>query len=458
MNSDSIAQTFRSFIRRQSALLGAAGWITAAYILQQFLRIATSVALAWLLAPELLGVMLLINTLRTGGELLTDIGVGQSIINNPDGDNPHFYNTAWTLQVLRGAALLFAVSALSLPLAHFYGNPKLSVLLPITSISFFVGGLTSPARFIIQRRMGLKRLAIFDAATYLITAITQIGLAAITPTIWALVIGLLVAVGVQSGASYALLAERMPAFVWDRKAAHSIIHFGKWIFASSLIYFAALNFDRLYFAKVISISMLGVYGIARSYVDSILLLFQRLANLIVFPKVSVAQLDSQELRARILPLRLGTTLFTAIGLALVVAVSDQFILLAYDARYSSAALFLPILLVGAWFAILAVFSDAIMMGIGKPSSSAWANAAKLLFVVSVVPQILPREGMIGAVVMFAFAEIVRYGVLTWRSWRNGLSFVRQDALTTLVFFGSILLFREIAATVDLGHGFASWGT
>ena len=66
----------------------AVAWITVTYIVQQIVRLLSNILLAWLLAPALLGTMLLINALRTGGELLTDVGVGQSIVNNPRGEDP----------------------------------------------------------------------------------------------------------------------------------------------------------------------------------------------------------------------------------------------------------------------------------------------------------------------------------------------------------------------------------
>ena len=75
----------RKLIVPRLALLGAAGWIAAQHAVQQFLRLGTNVVLARLLSPELLGTMLLINTFRTGGELLTDVGIGQSIVSNPKG-------------------------------------------------------------------------------------------------------------------------------------------------------------------------------------------------------------------------------------------------------------------------------------------------------------------------------------------------------------------------------------
>src|SRR3546814_6231858 len=57
----------RHAVGSRRSLLGAAGWVSATFIAQQTLRLVSNIILAWLLAPALLGTMLLINTLRTGG-------------------------------------------------------------------------------------------------------------------------------------------------------------------------------------------------------------------------------------------------------------------------------------------------------------------------------------------------------------------------------------------------------
>ena len=113
----------------------------------------------------------------------------------------------------------------------------------------------------------------------------------------------------------------------------------------------------------------------------------------------------------------------AVGLAALVSLADEFIYLAYDARYRSAGIFLPVLLVGAWFAILASIAEAMMLGIGKSSSMAFSNGAKFVIVVATVPVLLPTAGMLAAtalllVVIVAFRELthvigITTGILGW---------------------------------------------
>jgi O-antigen/teichoic acid export membrane protein len=424
--------------------------------MQQVLRLGTSVVLARLLAPELLGTMVLINALRTGGELLTDLGIGQSIVKDPRGGDPTFYNTAWTLQITRGGMLFLAAVAATVPISRLYENPELLWLLPTAATMFIINGVAPPALYLLQKRMAVRTLAIFNTFTAITSSVIHVALAIYTPTIWALLGGLLLSSAVSSAATFVLMKRRTLRLHVDRESRSAILHFGKWIFLSSLIYFAAMNFDRLYLAKAIPIAALGVYGIARSLADTIGLLTQRLGTLVIFPRISAANVAVSDLRRRILPVRRVTLLFCAVFLALAVALSDQFIFVAYDPRYYRAASFLPVMLIGAWFSMLGSFGDAMLMGLGKPSNVALANAAKLLTVVVVVPQVLLTGGILAAVWVFAAAELVRYIVLMVQKRSAGLAFSRQDVWMTLLFFTLIVFWREAAAAVGLTGGLASW--
>ncbi|MXO60718.1 oligosaccharide flippase family protein [Altererythrobacter salegens] len=447
---------FHRLIISRIGLLNAAAWVATHYVLEQVLRLGTSVALAWLLAPHLLGTMLLINTLRTGGELLSDVGIGQGIVRNGKGAEPRYLNTAWTIQIGRGFLLYSATLAATIPLANVYGNPELKSLLPIAGLVFVISGFASPARFLLQKRMQLRKLSLFGMGTALASSAVNVGLAFYSPTIWALVAGLLISTAISTLGSYFLINWRMQVLSFDREAAREIVGFGKWIFLSSLVYFAAMNFDRLYLAGAVPLAVLGVYGVARTITDSITRLFQRLSSMIIFPKISGLQLDAAATRNLLLPIRRLTVCIIAMALACAVVLADRFVALTYDDRYQAAQIYLPILLVGTWFSVLAAIGDAVMMGIGKPSSGAIANAAKFLFILAVVPQQLPLIGMIGAVALFALAEVVRYGVLTWRKRAHGLSFLGQDAFATLLFFSSIVALRQIASALHITPGFSPW--
>src|SRR6478735_2924059 len=255
-------------VRERLNVLGAATWVTGSFAIGQVLRLVTSVILARLLAPDLLGTMVLINSLRTGGELLSDVGIGQSIVKSPEGENPIFYSTAWTIQVIRGISLFFLGLLATFPLSLLYARAQLLWLIPIVSLVFVINSFASPATYILQKRLDLRKQSIFGTLTNLCSSAIHIALALLTRTIWALVGGLLLSSIVNVIGSFFLLKTPSLRFKLDRPSYDSIVHFGKWIFASSIIYFLASNFDRLYFAKAIPLAVLGVYGIARTLADA----------------------------------------------------------------------------------------------------------------------------------------------------------------------------------------------
>ena len=452
----SITDIIARFISSKLALFGSAGWVTGAFILQQILRLGTSILLAWLLAPELLGTMVLINTLRTGVELLTDVGLGQSIVSNPRGNEPAFYNTAWTIQIVRGVALTIIALVLSIPAAELYDNAALRYLLPWVAPIFIIAGGMSTSRFLLQKRMEVRKLANFDLGVAIAGSAVQIALAAYSPTIWALIWGLLLSTAITVMASFYIIDWRDHKIMWDKDAAKSILHFGKWIFVSTLIYFLAMNFDRLYFANAIPIALLGVYGIARTFSETGMMLFQRISNLLIFPKISASALRGADLRRSIGPTRMILILFIATGLAMGIALADSFIYTVYDERYHAAGFFLTVLLVGTWFSTLATISDSIMMGVGKPSGVAFSNGAKLAVIVALLPYLLANYGINAALAVFVLAEVVRYVILMWQKRSQGIGFARQDIIATVIFIALALLFREVTMLVGLTGGIYDW--
>lgn len=439
-----------------SAASGQIAWVTVGYVAQQVLRLLTNIVLAALLAPELFGTMMLINTLRMGAEMFTDIGVGQGIVTRSDGDSPRYLGTAWTLQLIRGALLFGLACAFAPSLAAFYGSAELTTLIPVAALIFIFTGLTSPTRHVLAKQLRVRELALFDLAFAVVTSVVSIALAYVIPGIWALMIGYLLSSLLPAVASLFLMDIRLHRLTLDREATRSILSIGKWIFASTLIYFLATNFDRLFLAKEISLALFGVYAIARTYADSATLLFHRLGTSIVFPRIAAHESRGHALRAAISPTRKLALVGIAVTLAGGVALSDTMIELLYDQRYHTAGPMLAILLAGSWFAVLATLADAMILGVGAPSGVALGNAVKLVWIVVTLPLSLHYGGVLMAMVALAASDALRYGALVLGKRRHGLSFVRQDIAFTALFVIAALALRALTGLIGINDGVAGW--
>ena len=99
-------------------LVNGAIWTAGGFGIGQAFRFATNIVLARMLAPELFGLMVIVNTVRLGTELISDIGVTQNIVYSKHSDDPRFYNTAWTLQVIRSIILWALIAIAAVPIAE----------------------------------------------------------------------------------------------------------------------------------------------------------------------------------------------------------------------------------------------------------------------------------------------------------------------------------------------------
>jgi O-antigen/teichoic acid export membrane protein len=430
-------------------------WTTGSFAVIQVMRLVNNVVLARLLSPPLFGLMLIVNSIRTGVELLSDVGINQNIISNKQGHTPEFYDTAWTIKVIRGTllgAICFATSSL---LARFFETPELATILPVIALIFIFTGFQSASGALLQKQMSLARISLFDMGVALLSVASHIALAYFTPTIWALVLGTVLNNAIALVASYLIIPGVKHRFILDRRSVREILTFGKWIFLSSVIYFLAMNFDRLYFAKQITLTMLGIYSIARSLADMLSTFVIRTSNLVLFPTVAAMQASGPEFRARMRHARRLMLALAAVGLAVFTSVSDLVIGLLYDDRYAQAGIMLPLMLLGVWISILGTVNDSILLGRGKPAYAAYANAAKLIGIVVGVPIAFHYYGLIVALLVLNAAEVVRYVVLWAFSREKHLAFGRDDLALTFLFLLAIVVCRELLSALGFSGGLSS---
>src|SRR6516164_9039223 len=173
-------------------LLTGSLWTIGAFGSGQAIRIITSVILARLLAPELFGIMLIVSSLRAGIEFLSDVGIFQSVIHNRNSNHPEFYNTAWTLGVVRSFMIWLIALAITAPVATFYESSVLIFVLPATAFNVVLVGFTSISRILARKRFQIAKLNLFDLVGSVISSAFSILLAWLSPTVWALVLSRLI--------------------------------------------------------------------------------------------------------------------------------------------------------------------------------------------------------------------------------------------------------------------------
>ena len=438
------------------SLLKNTVWTVGGYGFGQVLRLVTNIILARFLAPELFGIMLIVTSLRVGIELISDVGISQNIVYHKNANDPEFYNTAWSLQVIRSVALWLVAVAIAVPFARFYNSPILAYVVPLTVFNSVLLGCSSISLALLRKRLEIAKLNIFETVTSVIGSAGLILLAYLSPTIWSLVYGGLFGSTVVLIGSYFLLPDVKQRFYLSRQFVWEILHFGKWIFVASIVYFLSTNFDRLYLAKVVPLVILGVYGIARSISESLGLVVWRLGNYVLFPLIaSHAGMPRAELRAQLASIRTRLLLLAGVGFSLIAATADLPIKILYDQRYQAAAWMLPLLIIGSWFSILAYLNESTLLGLGKPSYAAVANGTKFIFLLIALPASVFWFGLLGGIMVVVLSDLFRYFPILIGQRREHFSFGAQDLLITLGTLALIGLFEWLRSASGFGNSFES---
>ena len=426
-------------------------WTIGAFGVATAIRFASNVILTRMLAPELFGLMLIVNTFRVGIELISDVGIGQNIVYSDHADDPEFYNTAWTIQIFRGITLWLIFTIAATPLSQFYKLPILYAVISVTGIGILLGGFTSVSRDLLKKRMLFARLNTFELSIAFISSAIAILLAYFNRTIWSLVIGGVIASAIVMAGSFFLPPKVHLRVHLSKKYTREIFHFGKWIFIASILYFLSMNFDRLYVAKMVPIKMLGVYGIARAMADLTGTLVQRIGSYVLFPFIaSHIQTPRALLHEQLAPLRFRFLLLSASAFAIVIGTGDLLIKCIYDERYHAAAWMLPVLVSGSWFSIVANINELTFSGLGQPSYGAIANGVKFAFLLVGLPIVLPSHGVAGAVAIVALADLPRYVPLLIGQKRERFSFAGQDFLITAAMILTVIALEFLRWRVGWG--------
>ena len=423
---------FRSL---ESRALKGTYFIILFYGLALSLRMVSSVVLTRLYAPEMFGLMTLMTTVIVGLNLFTHIGLEDSVIQNPRGDEEVFVNTAWTIQVYRGVLVWLVTIVLAWPVAHFYHQPSLVLLLPTVGFGCVIGGFSSPKLLTLSRHLGVGRLSLLELISQFTLFAVSLIWAYFYPTVWALAIGRIVAELARTACSYWLTKEGVrPRFVMERASLQSLVGFGRWILIGTILTYLASQSDRLILPKLTSLEVLGIYGIAFSLSDLPRQIIQMFSSKVGFPFIArFADKPRPEFRKVILKYRMMVLAAGAVLLVGTICVGDLFILHVYRPAYHDAAWMIAIFGLGLWHTLLYNTITPAIFSLQKAHYNALGYFLCCISLFILLPVGFHLFGLAGAVAAVAISDLPLYFVNVFASQTQGLGMLRQDAYMTAFF-------------------------
>jgi O-antigen/teichoic acid export membrane protein len=402
-------------------------WTTGGYGLAQVLRLVSNLVMTRLLTPEAFGLMAIVDTLLVGLLMLSDTGIGPTLVQRRDAPERALLDTAWSIQALRGALLYGAMLALAAPLARWYETPVLVPVLTVAGARLLVEGFQSTAIFEAMRTMRIRRLVVFETIAQVSGLAVMIGLAWIIPSVWALVWGGLFTSVVRLLASHWMFPRRGSRLRWTDAYVRELVRFGRWLLPSTILLFVILRSDRLLLARWISVGDLGAYNIACFVPLTVVAVAGLVSQNVLFPLFArMRDRGASPLRSEITRKRLSFLAFTTPVLCATAVFGDRLVEVLYDSRYHEAGWMLRVLSCGAIVACANESSFATLLALGDAYRRFIALCWSAAFFLTAILTGSALAGEVGLVSGVAAAPFGAYPFVSWALRKHGVWTARLD--------------------------------
>lgn len=360
-------------------VLHSGSWTLAGYGVSMALRFGGNLILTRLLFPEAFGMMGIIQAVMFGVWMLTDVGIGPSIIQSDKGNRPSFLNTAWTVQIIRGLLIWVGLCALAYPMSIIYAEPQLLSMIPVVGLGEIIISFKSTRLFTAQRNLEAARVTLIDVGSAAIGLLFTIYLAWLEGSVWALVWGNLITASLKMISSHVALHGIRNQFAWDREALDHLTGFGRWILLSSALTFLYTEGARLVIGAVLDMRQVALFTLASAMNLMFWQAMQQLAANVLFPAYAETyRANPNKLMAVLYKARLAIILPSWSLAVLFVFFGAQLMDVLYDARYHGSGAMLTQLAAGSLVACVWGSYSGVLLAVGKAATMTKLTAIQII--------------------------------------------------------------------------------
>ena len=384
----------------RSKILRSGFWQAIATIGVNGLTFVKSAILARLLAPEAFGLMSLALMTIRGAQLITETGFGNALVSR-QGDFSSAKDTAFTLLALRGVLLTVIMVPIAFGMASFYDKPELIALISVLGLNFVFSGVGNINLMWTIRELDFKKVAIIENVVAILSFVIAVVMAYMLRSVWALVASFVAAAVIKSAMSYMIIPGRA-AFRLDRKVATELLHYGKFITASTILMFIASEAGGAVIGKMLDVAQLGHYSVAFLLANFPPTHVAFVLSNIMFPAYSKIQSDLPMLRKTFSQVTDVVSSLVMPVMAGMAAAADTMIYAFYGSGWEDAvAPFRILCIYGALHAIVTI-NGYMFNGIGRPEIGFRIAVIRVVSILVLIVPAIKLWGTVGAAAAMSF--------------------------------------------------------
>ena len=407
------------------------------------LAFVRNMILARLLVPEEMGVMVLLLSLVALFEMIADVGIKISVIQNDKGATDGYLNVVWWIQVIRGSGLyllgiLLAGLGYQFFFAHkadvlaLHSSDEIIRMIRVIFLTVLLNGLISPRSFVLEKELKFLRVVLLTQGS----AVFGIGLTILLcfwhRNVWSMILGTVATAFFRTLVSY-WVCPFMPKPSFERGAANEVLGFARRMFGLSFLTFLAYNLDVLCLGRLVSGEMIGLYGMAASLSAVPRDLFGKIVSPVMLPAFAEKQNDNRALSISILRI----TKYISYGGFLVFPFcwfyGDRIMALIYGDSYRPAGMVFGVLCLVVIVIVQATVLSNILFAKNMPEKHRYFTLIRAILLAGMIYPLIQRWGMTGAAVAVLISNMIALVAQTyqiqinagirvrdyWRSWLPG---------------------------------------
>jgi len=276
----------------RTAAVSGARWLPFAQLINQAVRIALSIVLAWYLTTEEFGLVAVAMVVMVLIDSLADLGTGQAIIQRRRLD-ANLADAIFTLNTCIGVGLGLAIIVFAQPLTYLAGGPDAGDavgLMQVLGINVIIKSMGVVQFALLRRRLMFRKAAwslIASASLYLVVSLV---LAVAGAGAWSIVIGT-TAGSLASVALTWVWSGWRPRLRFDWPAIRSVSGFSLNLTGTSLFNYATQNLDRVLIAWNLGTGPLGLYTLGTRILRAPIITITHTVNQVQLPMMARVQDD-----------------------------------------------------------------------------------------------------------------------------------------------------------------------
>ena len=383
------------------------------------LGLVSTLILVRLLEPTDFGLIALATAFTSTVDALSVLGVQDALMREQH-PNRDMYDSAFGIGILRGLGTAAIIVACAWPVALFFNEPRLAVVLLALAAGTLLSAFENIGTVDFRRQMTFQKEFHLQVFGRVVGVVVTIVLAWIWQNYWALVIGQLASRFVRLGQSYVMSAYR-PRFALH--AWRSLIGFSLWTWAVTMVLQVRNRADSFIIGRAMTTANLAAFTVGQEIGSLPVTEMIEPLHRTLFSAFVLLSHDAKNPRETYLNvIETGFLLVLPVGVGISL-IADPLVHLMLGERWLSTIPVVELLAVASTISIFGTVSDAVNAGSGNLRVNFHLYAISAAIRVPLLLILVASHGLWGAAMALTLSAIVDQALflaVTMRQMQIGL--------------------------------------